>query len=391
MITRQGLPRTSIVVLVLGLVIPLVVLLSLHSKAETVPAFAFTVPPLIPEQPLLKSIRLWNSEIVVESEEYEEASERWISQYFAVDSKKGLSPLKIAGCNVIRSIAESAQDVFVFCSNGQHPVLLSTAKNTMFGWKTRELPTGLQVEDDSLITALNSHVALLSSDYLYWLTSNGGWSRMPFHHPSSVKIKVPPQHILLTNRGLFVGYDAGEFGGALIFIPIQPNSPNPLGPSQLLSSMNVNAIAQDRTGAVWVAGGLAHLGMKRADLVRIKEGTVETILHEESFGERSRTLSGSLQLPEPTDVSSLCLDPTDKPLILATDLGVLELDNKSFRYRIKADFSISYKMPDYSVGSRPVGMVCPGDGRILVATRSTGIMEFVNSAAGYNFRQLVFP
>jgi len=379
--------------LVLGLVIPVVVLLSLHSKAETVPTFALTVPPLVPEQPLLKSIRLWNSEIVVESEEYEEASERWISQYqyYAVDSKKGLYPLKIASCNAIRSIAESAQDVFALCGNGQHPVLLSTAKNTMSGWKTRELPTGLQVEDNLLLTAFNSHLALLSSDYLYWLTSNGGWSKMPFHHPSSVEIKVPPQHFLLTNRGQFVGYDAGEFGGALIFIPIQPNSPNPLGPSQLLSSMNVNAIVQDRTGAVWVAGGLAHLGMKRADLVRIKEGTVETILHEGTFGEKSRTLSGSLQLPERTDVSSLCLDPTDKPLILATHLGVLELDDKSFRYRIKANFSISYKMPDYSVGSQPVGMLCPVDGRILIATRSTGIMEFVNSARGYNFRQLVFP
>jgi len=80
-ITRQDLPRTSVLVLVLGLVIPVVVLLSLHSKAETVPTFALTVPPLVPEQLLLKSIRLWNSEIVVESEEYEEASERWISQY----------------------------------------------------------------------------------------------------------------------------------------------------------------------------------------------------------------------------------------------------------------------------------------------------------------------
>jgi hypothetical protein len=65
--------------------------------------------------------------------------------------------------------------------------------------------------------------------------------------------------------------------------------------------------------------------MKRADVVMIKEGVVKTVLNEESFGERKPSHSGSLQLPGVRDVTGLCLDPTGKPLILATNLGVFEV------------------------------------------------------------------
>jgi hypothetical protein len=97
-------------------------------------------------------------------------------------------------------------------------------------------------EDDQVLVVFEKYVALLSSDDLYWRISDGSWLRTPLRRPISVEIKGPPQHTLLTNRSLFLGYNRGEFGGGLVYIPVETNSTNPLGPSKLLSSMNVKAI-----------------------------------------------------------------------------------------------------------------------------------------------------
>jgi hypothetical protein len=381
--------KTVCVTVLTVLIIWSLALIPSRTIAEEIAIFELKVPPLKSEQPLLKSIRLWNSEIVAATEKYEPVSKRWVTQYYLVDLKKGFYPLVIEGCAAIAALAETTQQAFVLCRNGKHPRLLSRIKAKSVRWHLEAVPKDIRVDGDVLLAAFENNLALLSSAHLYWRTPSRSWLRMALHPPSSVQAKGTPQHALLTNHGLFVGYDHGEFGGGLIYLTtVKAKSSHPLGDPQFLSSMNVNAIVEDSAGAVWVSGGLAHLVMESSELIVIRNGAAKTVIKEKSFGEKIER-SGLLALPGPTDVTGLCVD-TGRPLILATHLGILAVDESSLNFRIKADFGISYKMPGYMVGSRPVGMVCTTDGRILVATRSTGVMEFVRKTDGYDFRQLVF-
>ena len=133
--------RTPVIAVLIALTGLGVTFTALMALGEAVPTFEFTVPPLVSEQPLLKSIRVWNNYIVVESEVDDESTRRSMSRYHVVDLKTNvLHPLVIAGCKTINSIAESAKVAFALCRNDQQPVLLSTVKGAMSGWQTQPLP-----------------------------------------------------------------------------------------------------------------------------------------------------------------------------------------------------------------------------------------------------------
>lgn len=365
--------------------------LPILASAEAVQSFEFSVPPLLAEQPLLKSIRAWNNHIVIESEAYNEFNRHWDSSYYVVDLKTNtLNPLVIPGCSNIRSLADNTKVAFALCSNDQRLVLLSAIQGAVNRWNAEPLPVDRYANGNYLLVASENHLAMLSGEDIYWQPTGGKWHKTTMPSPDSMEIKAAPMHALLTNESLFLGFDKGEFGGGLVSIRLDALTTNPLEDSKDLSSMNVIGIVRGVAGTIWVAGGLSHLVGRRADLVMIKDGTIKAILNEDNVLERKLSSLGSVSLPGSSDISALCLDPAERPLILATRLGILEVSETSLIYRIKANFHISYKMPRYSVGSSPVGMTCNADGTILVATRSTGVLAFVKTASGYDFRQMKF-
>lgn len=371
--------------------------LSLGLSAESVPTFELTVPPLSPEQPLLKTIRSWDKQIVVEAERYDRTINRWVSWYYVLDlDSERVRPLIIDACEVIHSIAESSQKAYAFCKNQQLYTLLSRTKEGGSVWQSDGVPKSLNTQDDHILVASENNLALVSSNYVYWRGNDGTWMTMPFHPPVSSTVKGPPRHALLDNYALFLGYNRGEWGGGLVRVPLTPNPDQPFRPPTLLSPMNVHGIAMDRTGAVWAAGGLAHLFAQSANLVVFKEEELQTVLNELSwFLDKTETEylqpTPELRLPGGSDVSAMCLDQTGRPLVLATNLGIFEVGDQLIKYRVKGNFSIVYKMPGVTVGSSPVGMVATPDGSLLVATRSTGVLLFVNKANGYHLRQLTLP
>lgn len=384
--------RASAIPILLKLASLSVFFLPILALGETVPSFELRVPPLVAKQPLLKSIRIWNNLVVVESEVYSEFIRHWESSYYETDLKtSALNRLVIPGCNMIRSLADTDKLAFVLCSNDRQLVLLSAKKGAMNRWNTEPLPVDKYANDDYLLVASENYLALVSSEDLYWRTADGDWHKTISPSPSSMKGKDSPKHALFTNENLFLGYDRGEWGGGLLSMPIKALATNPLESPKELSSMNVRGIVGDGTGTIWVAGGLSHLIGRKADLVMIKDGTIKVILNEDNVLERKSSSSGSVSLPGSSDISALCLDPAERPLILATHIGIFEVGESSLIHRIKANFHISYKMPRYSVGSSPVGMTCTADGTILVVTRSTGVLAFVKTVSGYDFRQLKFP
>jgi len=350
-------------------------------------ALDLAVPPTIPEQPQLNAIHLWNGTLVARADSYDETEASWRFSYYLVDPLRGLSRLRVEGCEKIQSVAETSQTVFVLCVDSHESVLMSLQKHMGSQWERHPLRTHLR--GDEILVASRSHLTLISTAKISWLTSNGDWVETVLAQPPlQITNTASPQYGLLTDSYLYLGYDQGEFGGALLAIPFNPDSTRPFGPSKQLSSMNVNTILQDRAGKVWVTGGLAHMGSKWADIAEISNGTLTTLLRDHP-GESTRQSTGPLRLPKRSDVAGACVTPAGQVLVVAPNAGVLAVSDK-LTIVIGEDLRVSYEMGDYKVGSSPVGMICPEDKTILIATRSTGVIEFTRTTStGYRTRQFI--
>lgn len=130
------------------------------------------------------------------------------------------------------------------------------------------------------------------------------------------------------------------------------------------------------------------MGSKWADIAVVTNGTLRTLLSEHP-GESTGQSNGPLRLPKRSDIAGACVTPTGQVLVVAPNVGVLAVSDK-LTVVIGEELRVSYKMPDYSVGSSPVGMICPEDKTILIATRSTGVIEFrTTSPTRYTTRQFI--
>ena len=354
---------------------------------NTAKGLDLAVPPTISEQPQLNAIHLWNGILVARGHSYDETEASWRFRYYLVDPVRGLSPLSVGGCEKVQSVAETLQTVFALCADNQASVLLSSQKHMGSRWERHSLRRHLR--GDEILAASRRHLTLIATDKITWLASNGDWLETALAQPPlQITNTASPQYGLLTDGYLYLGYDQGEFGGALLAIPFNPDSTRPFGPSKQLSGMRVNTIVQDQSGSVWVTGGLAHMGSKWADIAVVTNGTLRTLLSEHP-GESTGQSNGPLRLPKRSDIAGACVTPTGQVLVVAPNVGVLAVSDK-LTVVIGEELRVSYKMPDYSVGSSPVGMICPEDKTILIATRSTGVIEFrTTSPTRYTTRQFI--
>lgn len=360
---------------------------ALLCMADPGSALDLAVPPTITEQPQLNAIQPWNGMLVARADSYDETNAVWRFRYYHIDPSRGLAPLTVGDCRTVQSVAETSQGVFALCADAQKSVLMSLQKHMGSGWRQHDLPTELR--GDEILAASRRYLTLISMDKISWLTSNGEWVKTTLMQPPfELTGTVSPQYGLLTDSYLYLGYDQGEFGGALLAIPFNPDSTRPFGPSKQLSSMNVNAILQDRSGKVWVTGGLAHMDSKWAEIAEVSNGKLTSLLREHP-AESPRQFNGPLRLPKRSDIAGACVTPAGQVLVVAPEVGVLAVSDK-LTVVIAEQLRVFYHMPNYTVGSSPVGLLCPNENTILIATRSTGVIEFTKTTGtGYTARQFI--
>ena len=83
------------------------------------------------------------------------------------------------------------------------------------------------------------------------------------------------------------------------------------------------------------------------------------------------------------------MTPAGQGLVVAPEVGVLAVSDK-LTVVIAEQLRVFYHMPNYTVGSSPVGLLCPNENIILIATRSTGGIEFTKTTGtGYTARQFI--
>ncbi|MEO7797694.1 MAG: hypothetical protein ABIY47_08220 [Opitutaceae bacterium] len=192
--------------------------------------------------------------------------------------------------------------------------------------------------------------------------------------------------VAATNREIFVGLSAGEFGGGAFAFSLTDDGH--LRNPHKVWSQHVSAVAVQDDGAVWMAGG-HHDGVGTGgSLVRELRGQLEVLVHQASMMDRERPVSPRpiLRLPRASSLDGLALDGRDNVIVAATEVGLVGL-KASGEMKILWDHSLLPAPVDarFAFRGQPVGLLLHGD-RLFLATRFLGLLEFVRQADGFQFR-----
>lgn len=363
-------------------------------RSRPAPVAAAT-PPEIPRQPRLRGIGAWNGSAVALSGE---------TAYLAEPGPGLLAPLEIPNCPFVSDLAETSERLFALCSDHRKATLLSKSKNAPGDWTAI-----LRVTERSRqprLAVSKTAISVIGSRHLWFKPARSKkWQRYKLDAPSPFgapatwlgrllavfgpSFLVGPEVSLLTDDELFLGWNFGEFGGALFRVPLNHESSALTGDVELVRSMNPNWITEAEDGAVWVSAGVSHMGLALGQVLRIEDEAIQVVLDETSTC--SDPAEAELRLPQPGEIGGLTLDRDGRPLIVVGDFGILRLEEREVTPLVTSNLSLSYSPKEgYSIGSPPVGLAVTSAG-LFVATRSLGVFAFLASDDGYEFRQLLVP
>jgi len=196
--------------------------------------------------------------------------------------------------------------------------------------------------------------------------------------------------MLLGGDVLLLAYDVGEFGGGLYRMDLKrPDK----APSELIDG-NVKALARSKSGVVWAAGGLAHMGSLSAAIYRIDGDSVQVVAAIRGFNGRQGdkiSKKAGVQFPGLTSVTGLSFGKDDRPTVVLPEFGVFELAGGRFVALYGGPLSFHYTMASGAgVGSHPVGLAIGKAGEIFVASRTLGIFVLRKDSNRYHLKQLLF-
>jgi len=347
---------------------------------------AVLTPPDIPEQPLIRTIYEWGDQIAVITERFQ-PTEKGANELSVVDqSISRLVPIRAPGCDAYYDAAyDPGLGKLLLCGTGQ-----SARVYRMNGasWTAVAEP----VQGTEFRFAVNGNrIAIVSGNTVFLMSATSS------DRPASIplRLEMPPHTLssalLLGDDVLLLAYDVGEFGGGLYRMDLKrPDK----APTELIDG-NVEALARSKSGVVWAAGGLAHLGSSSAVLYRISGERVEVVAAIGGFvgGPRGDRITKRTGVPFPglTSVSGLSLGKDDRPTVVLPEFGVFELAGGRFVALYGGPLSFHYTMASGAgVGSHPVGLAIGKAGEIFVASRTLGIFVLRKDSNRYHLKQLLF-
>jgi len=380
------------------ILILLICLLAAIARAAYADSFQLSVPPLVPEQPLISSMEEWDGRLIVVTENWLNGVHAPKRNFHYVDLKEKLiKPLIIAAGYEIMALTEDKREALALCQqDGIFFIFKKFRNNDNNQWEKQQV--NIQFEKDEEIRfAVNSNSYYLINGPYIWQSRNARqWEKIPLNKIIGERKEVnkwpnwdSPRAILCTNDALFLGYNGGEWGGSAYVIPL--NNYGLSGKGFRIGSFNVTSIKIDHNHNVWIAGGLSHLSGRYAFLFQYRNKKVTPIIDQKGFEGRNLVIKNKeakIELPL-TEINGLAINNAGNPVIVASRIGVLEYSNGKISPVIAADLYITYTLPKHWVGSSPMGIVIQDDD-IYIASSSLGVLEFKKKVQGYELRQINF-
>ncbi len=246
--------------------IPLLLLLLLLGVPLSVTAPGFVVPRCVAPawagqpldeklfkrgQPYVHRLVAWDGRVVVQAD-----------RFYVLDLGRAVaSPLDLPGTREVIDVTTWGKDRALALCRADGGLRLLVRHGT--GWDELALPTKAHRAATPLtIRADRTGVVLLAGDVLFrWAA--GVWESVqirppPLSHTLMQGRGVQPDHALLAGGRLYLGYDRGEWGGALLSLDVRTGrwEDIDLGDG---GAWPVRDLRVGPGGQVWVAEGLAHL------------------------------------------------------------------------------------------------------------------------------------
>lgn len=345
-------------------------------------------PPDIPEQPFTRTIYEWGDQIAVITENYEHAERTPRFDLYVVDQATSrVIPVRVPGCGTYFDVAYGGgPGRLLLCGDGKSARVygMSGASWTPVSEPMRGTEFRFAVDGDQIAVVSESSVFLMSA------TTSSQPAIIP--HQMEFSPHQFPSAMLLASNALLMALDVGEFGGGLYRMDLKrPDK----APDRLIRG-NVQALARTKSGAMWAAGGLSHLGSVSAALYRMSGDRLKVVA--EIGGYRGRqgdkiTEQAGVPFPGLTSLSGLSLGTDERPTVVLPTLGVFELAGDRFDRLYEGSLGFSYQVnpkTDSWAGSWPVGLAIGRMGEIYVASRSLGIFALRKVDNRYTLRQLLF-
>ena len=331
------------------------------------------------EQPLLKDLFLWGNQIIAEKDR--STTDKF---YYCDPQLNKLTRLQIKGNPEISHLAVSKSFLFAIVKNQDDFDILSKEKNNNY-WATDKLFEEFNLNDNAKFVATDNLLVLVTAERIYYKVFNSTWKYVEidklFDRKSSMLLRESaPQHCLLTNRSLYLGYNYGEWSGALIEIPFRIGKEVVFQKGKRIIRDNIVAMSYFKDSTLWFATGLAHMGVAKSGIYKYEDNKLHQILWTKS----------SLSLKKESDLSAFYLSNLGIPFFVASELGVFKIEHDSLKQVIEKDLYISYPMKNYTVGSLPEAMFVDNDNNIFIASRSLGVFVYSRNNNSYKFSQLTF-
>jgi hypothetical protein len=135
-----------------------------------------------------------------------------------------------------------------------------------------------------------------------------------------------PTDVLLDGRSLYLGYDRGEWGGALVVVDIESGNSD-IAPAGIHGhDLPLRDLALAPDGRLWVVRGLAHLGVDQGELGVLDGGMMTTVAA--SSGKRAGPVRHFALASSAFD--AVAFDASGRTLLLTGRHGVLRREGEGW-------------------------------------------------------------
>lgn len=335
---------------------------------STVDALAEMKPPglvtLTYDQPLVTALRSWDGGLVAVAE-----------HLYRLDPFG--HPGTTRGARITIPGATRVVDVAMY---GALPVALvetsrglALAAHRGSSWSIEPVPSPSRPGAEVILTADESTLVLLHARQVNILR-DGVWSTRPVgtgpFATTLASLHVPPKHTMIAGGRLFVGWDHGEWGGALISLDLEKGTWTAYPDFKL----PVRALARGVDGKPWAASGLSHLVMTEATLSRLDARgwtTIARVAGSYPIG-RDPLVTARLGWDLPlASFDGMAFDDRGRLHVVTRRLGVLRRDDDHWT-QLTPDWT-QLKGPDDSPLGNLSGLVVHGS-LVVIATWGTGVV-----------------
>ena len=241
------------------------------------------------------------------------------SELVRIDAKAGRAePFTLPGCTRVVALSAGSPPAALCTSDAGVQVVLKSGDTL----RAVPGPTALApAAVGGLLLAVDGEGVVVLSGTTAFVHEGADYRRLEVTVPKTPATMGGPNHALLAGRTLYLGYDRGEWGGALVAVDLDAGSSRLL-PGTTELELPVHDLLRAPDGRVHVVRGLAHLGLREGELAVIEAGTTRTLA---STGQGD---AGSHWALPPADFDALAFDAAGHAYLSSGALGVLRLDGE---------------------------------------------------------------